>query len=832
MNEVVFIHVSSFDELFQKLHQKYREGVAQYTSTFRFPASIIFFDSKQEYRRFIQESPWEIRALSELFEGKKELSCYQIRKWFNSLLSRQNERPNEKPVVILPITEYIRMCKPNKPELIEEIFKKIVQAEFSPIIVPMLDYSFSYQRFFADFPHQERMAEVFSYDSPEKDQDPAIEVILDQTGMVPTEGHEVIASLKGWIELWETGSIADKKSLIIQNQRIIDAIKDADISVPKVNKRIIKDQKDYLSHYQNIDSSCFALEPDAAVWNVIFSNLHTEKHRNSWSKIVTAVLGNTDNLEEDITKYWEDSIRSEMRVQRWFWLNEAKKKSLSSQFLERIVNEVQDPEILLEHAYNVGIAPSKIDAQSLKDRAKLLRSFKKPLFNAGILTFERNYAEWKERQGADYRKIIEHTTGIFPFERQSLMEVVPLLMREQSGLPRELFPIIEECWPTFAAYIEPVIESINEKDISIKDDPEGFADQYSAQYVFSKLAYDAPTRRLEEMQNQYFVEWKDILGALSIGKIPQHSDVSFKTQTCDDGFIFLDGVGYEWHNVLRVLFESKGWKVASIKPLFSQLPSDTAHFLLSEPVADYGDFDEMIHRRYQYPTTIFHELEKLEQIVEKIHQWHKGRDRPIWIVSDHGTTAFARKGSARPLKGVKKEHGGRYGTFKGTFLNKDGRTHCVYGKGTSYAVSLSYDNYGETSPQGEAHGGAMPEEALALALLVIPPGVEHSSDVITVKAEKESYSTFDHEIVLITGGAANIPIDAVTIRINRGARVSALREWIERNTIKIPITAIREYLKPGENTLDVTFQKTIQSTCSIEYISGSKVTGFDQVFKF
>ncbi len=57
MNESVFIHVSSFDELAQRLHQKYHEGVAQYTSTFRYPASIIFFDSKQEYKRFIQESP-------------------------------------------------------------------------------------------------------------------------------------------------------------------------------------------------------------------------------------------------------------------------------------------------------------------------------------------------------------------------------------------------------------------------------------------------------------------------------------------------------------------------------------------------------------------------------------------------------------------------------------------------------------------------------------------------------------------------------------------------------------------------------------------------------
>ena len=66
------------------------------------------------------------------------------------------------------------------------------------------------------------------------------------------------------------------------------------------------------------------------------------------------------------------------------------------------------------------------------------------------------------------------------------------------------------------------------REVSIKDDPQGFADQYFAQYIFAKLAYDTPTRRLEEIQDQHFKEWKDILGALSIGKIPQHNDASFK----------------------------------------------------------------------------------------------------------------------------------------------------------------------------------------------------------------------------------------------------------------------------------------------------------------
>ncbi len=827
MGDSVFIRISSFDELSQRLNQKYCGKVAKYTTTFRYPSLILFFDSKQEYKRFIQESPWEVRTLSELFKDSEEISCYQAKKWLDSLLDKRHE----KPIVVLPVTEYIRLCKPKRHKLIDQIFTKIVQAEFSPVIVPMLDYSLSYQRFFSEFPHQDRMAEVFAYDSPEKDQDPAIRLILDETGMVPTEGYEVITSLKSWVKLWETGEIADKSSLIIRNERIIEAIKDADISVPKVNKRIIKDQKDYLAYYQNIDPSCFTIEPDEVIWEVIFNNLRSDLHGNSWDQIATKVLGNTEKLEEDLTKYWEDSIRNEMRVQRWFWLNEAKKQQFSSQFLTQVVKEVQDPEQLLDYMYSAGITPNEIEIQSLKHRVKLLKKFKKPLFNAGLQIFEQYYIEWKEQQGADYRKIIEHTTGIFSFERQAMVEVVSLMMKEHSGLPNELFSVIEERWPAFAAYIESVIKSNDMEDVSIRDDLQGFADQYLAQYIFSKLVYDAPTGKLEEMQDRYFMEWKDILGALSIGKIPQHNSASFRRQIDDYGYIFLDGVGYEWHNVLKSLFEGKGWKIRSIQPIFSQLPSDTAHFPLSEPVAKYQSFDELIHRRYRYPMTIFEELEELEQIVEQIHQWHKGRENPIWIVSDHGATAFARKGKARSIKGLKKEHGGRYGTFKGDFLKEDGRSHCIFDETTSYAVSLSYDNYGETSPQGEAHGGAMPEETLALALLIAPPGVTQPSIVLNIKAEKSSYSAFDQEITLIFGGAGDIQLEIINLRINKGIRRSVPKEWIQRNTIKIPIVPIRGSLKPGENTFDITVNKTIQATCLVEYVSGSVSTEFDRIFK-
>ena len=126
----------------------------------------------------------------------------------------------------------------------------------------------------------------------------------------------------------------------------------------------------------------------------------------------------------------------------------------------------------------------------------------------------------------------------------------------------------------------------------------------------------------------------------------------------------------------------------------------------------------------------------------------------------------------------------------------------------------------------------MPEETLALALLIAPSGTDKSSGQITIKPEKDSYSAFDPEIVLLISGATGIQIDSVDIRINKEARKFVPIEWIGRSTIRIPFAAIKGLgLKPGKNTLDITFNKAIQATCSVEYASGSTGTGFEQVFK-
>lgn len=203
-------------------------------------------------------------------------------------------------------------------------------------------------------------------------------------------------------------------------------------------------------------------------------------------------------------------------------------------------------------------------------------------------------------------------------------------------------------------------------------------------------------------------------------------------------------------------------------PIFASLPSVTEFFHFNSDLIKLNDFDEIIHEPYRYPYTIDRELTLLKKIINGVHETYKNQTQPIWVISDHGTTAFARHGlTLKNIKNVNKKHGGRYGQLtQDTILKTDGLQLVKQGD-KSFIVSLSYDNLGDTCPQGEAHGGAMPEEVFAFAMKVIPPGMKELVSPISVKPEQTKYSILDAEIKIFIGGTYSEPINEIRIGINK-----------------------------------------------------------------
>jgi len=820
----------SLDELFKRLEEKYNgttEGY--YTSARRYPSSLIFFDSKGQYKKFLDEIHFEKRAISASIKDPEKVSCYKIKKW----LKDQFEEAKKKPLVIHPITEYIRLCSDkDQLKMIEALFEQIVQAEGSSLIIPMLDYSNNYSQFLQSFIHQERMSEVFSCISKDEGDDPAIALILDRTRRVDDSNASKITSPLEWLRLWETGAIASQNKIIITDDRLIDAIKVSNFSVPKVEKIPIENEKDYLARFCHIDPSAFTLEPTPQIWDYIFEALSPGGRKKTWKEIVTKIIGSTENLEQLLPSLWEEASQNNPHriIQRWFWLNEAKKYHLKSTFLEMIIQEASEPEKLLDTAYFKGLSDPNISTIALEERRNLLKSFESPLFHVGTSTFEQTFNQWMTAHEDDPEKAILHLTGIFEFEQKYLLKTMISLFKEQGTISQDIFNIVQQCWPAYAAYIEPLLSSQETFQTSIHENLPLFADTYMRAYVSSKLIYDQPNSALKSMQEDYLAQWTDFKAAQNMGKVLSHGSESFQENIKSTGYLFLDGVGYEWGRVLQTLFENRGWNIAQVHPLLSPLPSDTEHSPLSNPIETYREFDTRLHKRYSYPETLHDEIRILEDIVDEIHQKYRDRASPIWVVSDHGSTVFARKGRALNLKNISKEHGGRFGVNNSSKKLGTENVYCVSDTKHDLAVSMTYDNLGDTCPQGEAHGGGVPEEILACALLLYPPGADIAEEEFKISPAKTQYDAIEDEVKIQIEGAYCSPISKIEVRVNKNPRFTSPCN-IVNGSISIPLSKLKEKgLIVGENILEITVNHAKKATCQITLVSGSSDTGFDELF--
>lgn len=830
MQDLNITPFSSLEDLFKKLEKKYSgKDEAFHFKVPRYPASLIFFDSKWQYKKFLEEVPFERRPLSASIEDPNKISCYKMRKW----LKTQFKDAKECPLVIYPMTEYLRICAgKNSRKMIESLFGQIVQAEGSSLIVPMLDYSNNYLQFIHSFVHHERMAEVYSCSSQSEEDDAAIELILDKTGRVVDDRATVITSARDWLSLWETGDIASQKMIIVTDDRLIDAIKVSHFSVPKVEKIPIENEKDYLARFYQIDPSSFVLEPSEQIWDYIFQSLSSGGHKKTWGEIVTETLGSTDDLEKILPSLWEESSHDNLhrQIQRWFWLNEAKKQHFESEILENIIPEETDPERFLDRAYLMALSDTEVDDRILEERRTLFKRFNAPLFHSGTITFEQAFQNWAEDHTGDPQEAILHLTGLYDFEKQYLLKAVIDLFQKDIPISTDLFHIIQECWPAYAAYIEPLLSSQPQSLSPIHENVPLFADTYRRAYIASKLIDDKPNDLLCSLQKDYHTQWIDLKGAQSIGKVLSHNRESFQECLKATGYLFLDGVGYEWAHVLQSLFEERGWGVAQIHPLIAPLPSDTEHSPLPQSTKIYREFDTRLHQRYKYPDSIYEEIKILENVTDDIHQRYKSRKSPIWIVSDHGATAFARKGRALNLKDITKEHGGRYGICTSSKRLDNESIYCTSDGKHNLAVSLTYDNLGDTCPQGEAHGGGVPEEVLACALLLYPPEVTESEEEIKIAPTKSEFEALEEDVTIQLRGMYDTEILTIEVSVNKGARFS-LRGHIKNGVISIPLSILKQNgFSVGENTLEIILNHSQKASCVVSLTSGSSDTGFDDLF--
>lgn len=827
MNEKFFKDFSSALDIISQLEMKYKEK-ATIGSKSRFPASLVFFSSKKQYKQFLEQAHWTNFKMSNFFIGDQIPSEHKIKQWFDKAL----DESKKKPLIITPMTEFIRIYQSQEFSL---IITKIVQSQGSQIIIPMLDFFEKYQQFIKSFIHKERMAEVFVQDESNIEDDREIELIFDKTGQVVIDAADIVKSPKDWILLWETGDIAVKNTLLIQNSTIVNIVEKADISVPKIKKIPIHSIKDYLQYEYSINPSVFQLEPNPAILDYIRSKEIQVHGPNFWNSLEKTIFSDLIDFEDQIFNYWENNQKEESKIFRWFWLNKAKSTKLNIKILEDLVQTLDDPEKLLDQLYFSGLEKVNIDQQILKDRREIFSHISNPFFFNDSSTLENIVNKMLEIVGNNPHLIIERMIGIFEFEQKIIVNIVPKLMTPEFELSKNHFLIIKQIWPEYAYYIEPSLYHRPVQKFDLTKEFSKFAHIYREYYLLSKVMFDNPLEELEALQKEFRKQWDDIIAAKNLDKIESCSSKKLISELKDKKYIFLDGVGFEWGNLIKYLLEIRGWQVLEIIPILAPLPSITEFFSFSDSAEHTDEFDQYIHKPYKYPDTIQKEIQKLKTIVEiNIHNKFKGHTQPIWIISDHGSTAFARKGT--PLKYFKDKnakHGGRYSIYDNELISSTDNIKKISHDSEDFLISTTYDNLGNSNPKGEGHGGGTPEEITAIAIKVLPPAVKIPEQILSVESEKRVYSPLDEFIKIIIKATNQENILDIKMNVNESPQFALEMKYHKQRILTIPITLLKEKgLAVGNNKIQLTINNRETTTFEIKLESGSQMTGFDDKFKF
>ncbi len=189
-------------------------------------------------------------------------------------------------------------------------------------------------------------------------------------------------------------------------------------------------------------------------------------------------------------------------------------------------------------------------------------------------------------------------------------------------------------------------------------------------------------------------------------------DIATEWKDEAERIVWIDALGFEWAGFVLNYLKSKGIPVHAFHICRANLPSITETNKPNFEVLEMREFDNLIHQRYKFPDSIIKEMNKLKEILDK----EINVEKRTLIFSDHGSSALVRL--HQPIKlstGIKFEHGGRF--FRGP-LGYEPKEVIKHTEGVEYFyVATTHKSIG-TKPQGEAHGGATPEEILTFALIV------------------------------------------------------------------------------------------------------------------
>jgi hypothetical protein len=262
--------------------------------------------------------------------------------------------------------------------------------------------------------------------------------------------------------------------------------------------------------------------------------------------------------------------------------------------------------------------------------------------------------------------------------------------------PSEISKILKIIYPDLYCYISVPF---------LKDE---FTTNYIKNYIFAKLKNELTPELIQ--LNEKFSENN------MLWKYPSRTEV-IDNKNANLKYV-IDGLGIEWCGLIKSKFELDAKFNTNDYSLFidvgrANLPTTTESNKIGCDYF-YDELDKYYHNaNYKYPNNIVDEIDKINDILEKILP-KISQCSSILITADHGSTRFSGHITER-IKHPKNSEIKKNGRFaQSTEKPEDTDEYIVHEcEDKYYAISKTYKIFeGGKRPNAESHGGATLEETL------------------------------------------------------------------------------------------------------------------------
>ena len=577
-----------------------------------------------------------------------------------------------KKVLLLPLSEIIRLDNREEHKLIELMEIQIDPAKFGRIYVPLFGLFTHFDRIWKEYFDKIRRVEPYTIESNET-RAINVWVIEDEKYCIKLRDILLLKGLRSYLQLWENKV---EETNILLYSKCISSLLNSTVK-GCVNVFRIRTPKAFIENILNIHVPFEYIESDHEYWSQLTKELTNYKDWDEYLKEKFNVLKFSKNLFYK----WKELKDFE----RWLLYNWGKLELSDNSYLYYVLKSTKT---FREFEKGVWLAMFEIlnDAtlnhiRERKELVKILDIQPPPEFQFKLNSLD---------DPIDKLKLL---SGYTLNEKFEIVKCVGKYLEANNSII-DILDIIEVVYPELCFYL------------TIPDFGDSFVNEYVREYVFAKL------------KNQLTDRLKKLVRKFELWKYPARNDKLEEYANCTQ--IWIDALGLEWVGFIKSFIEKYSDDFSlDFVVCRANLPTISENNRLDNVKVVY-DLDRIYHSDYDYPKNIVEELECVKKILLNEITKLLESENCLIITSDHGATRFS---------GWENERIEINANFE---IERDGRFVVVdkqFQESPDYYVEKQNDRYyliskthkvfkGGRKAKNETHGGATLEEVL-IPIIVI-----------------------------------------------------------------------------------------------------------------